>query len=243
MTRAPRRWARPGRADPSQSVSGRALSGRALSGRAPCAWALAMVGSVALLVAGCTAGPATTGGSPDDAGPELDPSVTLPLKVDGVASCRIVRQQPMSSPGAAPVVSDAGPRLIDLNLPCLTSGPDVNPARLSGRPVVVNLWATWCLPCRKEMPMLQQTQAREQGKVQFLGVDTKDRPDWAAEFLPLVQVTYPQVVDTDGRLLAAVRSPGLPVTIVLDREGRVIGQQVGGISQQRLDELIGQAGS
>ena len=202
-----------------------------------------MVAAVAVLAAGCSVRPAATTGPADDAGPELDPSVTLPLKLDGVASCSVVRQQGTASPGAAPVVSQAGPRLADLDLPCLTAGTPVNPGRLSGRPVVLNLWATWCLPCRKEMPMLQQTQAREQGKVQFLGVDTKDRPDWAAEFLPLVKVTYPQVVDTDGRLLAAVRSPGLPVTIVLDREGRVIGQQVGGISQQRLDELIAQAGT
>ena len=202
-----------------------------------------MVAAVAVLVAGCDVGPAPTGAPSEDAGPELDPSVTLPLKVAGVTGCTVVRQQATGSPGPAPVVSQAGPRLADLDLPCLTAGPGVNPARLNGRPVVLNLWATWCLPCRQEMPMLQQTQAREQGKVQFLGVDTKDRPDWAAEFLPLVKVTYPQVVDTDGRLLAAVRSPGLPVTVVLDREGRVVGQQVGGISQQRLDELIAQAGA
>ena len=91
--------------------------------------------------------------------------------------------------------------------------------------------------------MLQQTHARTQGKVQFLGVNTKDRPDWAAEFLAEVEVSYPEVVDAGGQLLAAARSPGLPVTIVLDRDGHVAGQQVGRISQQQLDALLAEAGA
>lgn len=192
---------------------------------------------VAVLLTGCTAPRPGPGTSSDDAGPELDPAVTLPLTVEGVASCTAVRQQPAAPPDGPPL---DGPRLASLELPCLTAGVPVNPARLSGRPVVLNLWATWCQPCREEMPMLQATQTRHQGRVQFLGVNTKDRPDWAADFLQQIKVTYPEVVDTDGQLLAAVRSPGLPVTLVVDRDGRLVGQQVGRISQQRLDELIGQ---
>lgn len=201
---------------------------RAFSARAARRLAVA-----ALLVAGCAARSPGIGTSPDDAGPELDPNVTLPLSVEGVSSCTAVRQQPVVPPG--------GPRLADLDLPCLTAGSAVNPSRLNGRPVVLNLWATWCQPCREEMPMLQAAASRHQGQVQFLGVNTKDRPDWAADFLPRIKVSYPEVVDTDGRLLAAVRSPGLPVTLVVDRDGRLVGQQVGRINQQRLDELIGQA--
>ena len=201
---------------------------------------LGSLAAVLVLLAGCALGQKSSG-APDLDGPELDPSVTLPLSVEGVASCTTVRRQPPAAASdAGTATQPVGPRLASLDLPCLTRGDVVDPARLGGRPTVVNLWATWCLPCRQEMPMLQATRTRDQGKVQFLGVDTKDRPDWAAEFLPQVKVTYPQVVDTDGRLLATVRSPGLPVTLVLDRDGRLVGQQVGQISQQRLDELIRQ---
>jgi thiol-disulfide isomerase/thioredoxin len=80
------------------------------------------------------------------------------------------------------------------DFPCLTAGPVVNPARLGGRPVVVNLWATWCEPCRKEMPILQAADERSGARVQFLGVNTKERPEWAAEFLQEVKVTYPITV-------------------------------------------------
>lgn len=77
--------------------------------------------------------------------------------------------------------------------------------------------------------------------VQFLGVATKDRTDWVQEFLPLVGVRYPQVVDAEGRLLAALRSPGLPVTVVIAGDGRVVGRQIGKISEARLEQLIATA--
>jgi thiol-disulfide isomerase/thioredoxin len=107
--------------------------------------------------------------------------------------------------------------------------------------MVVNLWATWCQPCREEMPMLQAAQKRYGARVQFIGVNTKDQPEWAAEFLHDVRVTYPQVVDFDGQLLASVRSPGLPVTLVLDGQGAVAGRKIGRISEERLTELVDEA--
>ena len=214
-------------------------------------WAATTV-VAAVLVTGYTFRPPAALGPAADAGPQLNPSVSLPLVVEDVDSCssvmqdRQVRGGQTSSPAASgtdAATSQDGPVLPSLELPCLTAGTAVDPARLSGRPTVVNLWASWCTPCREEMPMLQQAQARTQGRVQFLGVTTKDRPDWAAEFLEEVGVSYPEVVDADGQLLAAVRSPGLPVTIVLDRDGRVAGQQVGRVSQQQLDALLAEAGA
>ena len=213
-------------------------------------WALTTA-VAAVLVAGYAFRPPAALGPADDAGPQLNSSVSLPLAVAGVDSCSSVMQdgQVRGGPSRPTTASETeaaaqdSPGLPRLALPCLTAGTAVDPARLGGRPTVVNLWASWCTPCREEMPMLQQTHARTQGKVQFLGVNTKDRPDWAAEFLAEVQVSYPEVVDTGGQLLAAVRSPGLPVTIVLDRDGHVAGQQVGRISQQQLDALLAEAGA
>ena len=152
---------------------------------------------------------------------------SLPATVAGMTGCGGLVQRPT-----------AERVLPDLVLPCLTERSGVNPARLAGRPTVINLWATWCQPCRQEMPMLQAAHRRTAPRVQFLGVDTKDRADWAAEFLAEVKVTYPQVVDSDGQLLAALRSPGLPVTVVLDRRGRITGRQVGRITEAQLTALI-----
>jgi cytochrome c biogenesis protein CcmG/thiol:disulfide interchange protein DsbE len=148
-------------------------------------------------------------------GTQPDGYTPTPVVVGSMEPCTDITQLPL--------VAAAPQRLLDLNLPCLTAGPAINPARLGGRTVVVNLWATWCQPCRQEMPMLQAAHKRYGDRVRFLGVNTKDRPDWAGEFLEEIKVTYPEVVDGDGQLLASLRSPGLPVTVVLYPDGPIAG--------------------
>jgi cytochrome c biogenesis protein CcmG/thiol:disulfide interchange protein DsbE len=193
---------------------------------------LALPLAAGLLAVGCAAQPTPSdeGETPNgDAGAQPQ----LPVAARNVESCTKISQT--SAPAAS------AQRLLDINLPCLTEGPAVNPARLGGRPVVVNLWATWCEPCREEMPMLQAAYKRYGTRVQFLGVNTKDQPEWAAEFLQEVKATYPQAVDSDGTLLSSLRSPGLPVTVVLDAKGGISGRQIGKISENRLTDLVADA--
>ncbi len=77
-------------------------------------------------------------------------------------------------PEQAPAVGSDG--LPALTLPCLGPGPDVWLDRLTGRPTLVNLWATWCGPCREEMPLLQAAHGRHGEQIRFLGVDVQDDP-------------------------------------------------------------------
>ena len=125
-----------------------------------------------------------------------------------------------------------------LTLPCLGPGPDVALDRLTGRPTVVNLWATWCGPCREEMPLLQEAYARNGKEVRFLGVDTQDDPEAARWFLDDLDVGYPHVVDADGELLRELGVRGLPVTLALDADGRVVDRVVGQLSESELQRLI-----
>jgi cytochrome c biogenesis protein CcmG/thiol:disulfide interchange protein DsbE len=199
----------------------------------PAVRALAVLVVVLLTLSGCLG--AVPAAAPTGSDVDTSGQPTLPVVIPEIDGCAVVAQR--GRPGSA---GDAQTLLPELTLPCLTDGPGVAMARLGGRPTVVNLWATWCVPCRQEMPALQAAHSRYRD-VQFLGVDTKDRNDWAQEFLPLVNVRYPQVVDTDGRLLAALRSPGLPVTVVLDRDGRIVGRQIGRISDTELEQLIATA--
>ncbi len=85
---------------------------------------------------------------------------------------------------------------------------------------------------------MQQARTRYGDRVAFLGVDTKDDPRRAGAFLQEVGVTYPQVVDIDGELLSYTRTPGLPVTIVLEADGQVSGRHVGQLTKERLSELV-----
>jgi cytochrome c biogenesis protein CcmG, thiol:disulfide interchange protein DsbE len=185
-----------------------------------------------LLAAGCV----TSTPSPARDVPAAESVPELPLTVPNVESCAQLQQRSSSN-------RTSEQRLQDISLPCLTDGPAVNPALLTGRPTVINLWATWCEPCREEMPILEAAYQRHGRRIAFLGVNTKDQPSWAADFLQQVNVTYPQVVDRDGLLLDSLRSPGLPVTVVLDAQGEIAGRQIGRITEQRLSELIAEATS
>jgi cytochrome c biogenesis protein CcmG, thiol:disulfide interchange protein DsbE len=182
---------------------------------------LAITAATVLLASGCVSQPPVTTSGGTGVTPEDHPpgQPELPVTAPNVQSCSKIPQ------ASAPASGGSAQRLLDINLPCLIEGPAINPARLAGRPMVVNLWATWCEPCREEMPMLQAAQKRNGARVQFVGVNTKDRPDWAAEFLEEVKVTYPEVVDFDGQLLASVRSLGLPVTLVLDSQGQLVSRE------------------
>lgn len=136
---------------------------------------------------------------------------------------------------AAPAGQDALPALV---LPCLGPGPDVALDRLTGRPTVVNLWATWCVPCREEMPLLQDAHARYGAQVRFLGVDVQDDAEAARWFLDELGTEYSQAVDADGELFRELGLRGLPLTLALDAEGRVVDRVVGQLSSEELQRLV-----
>lgn len=126
----------------------------------------------------------------------------------GVEPCR---------PGDAAAPADGMP---DLVLSCLGGGPDVNLSSLTG-PLVVNLWAQWCGPCREELPYYQQLHQAAGGKVQVIGIDYQDtQPGAALELLRDTGVTFPQLADPAGevRVPFEVRR-GLPGVVFVDREG------------------------
>ena len=114
-------------------------------------------------------------------------------------------------------------------------------AGLRGAPVVVNVWASWCAPCRAEMPLLERAAATYDGRATILGVDSRDTPGEAAAFLEDVDVTYPNVFDRSGDIRRALDVRGFPTTYFFDADGRLTASVVGGITEARLaaqlDEL------
>jgi cytochrome c biogenesis protein CcmG/thiol:disulfide interchange protein DsbE len=190
-----------------------------------------LLAALAVVLAGCAVADPVSG---DTAQPFIATpaaSGAVPVKADGVEPCTTLP----TTKGERPPDSE---RLAELVLPCLTGGPPVNPAHFGGRPMVINLWATWCGPCRDEMPVLQDGHQRFGDQVSFVGVDTRDSPQAAAAFLEDIGVTYPQLVDVDGQLLASLGIPGLPVTVVLDTDGRVMNRHVGPLTADGLDDLV-----
>jgi len=103
-------------------------------------------------------------------------------------------------------------------------------ADFSGKVVLLNIWATWCVPCREEMPMLDELQ-RELGGEDFtvlaVNID-KGGPDKARDFLKETGATNLALyTDPSGKLFATLKAVGMPTTLLIDREGREIGRLVG----------------
>lgn len=135
--------------------------------------------------------------------------------------------------------SDLGD-LPDLELPCLGGGSAVELRELTGRPTIMNLWASWCGPCREEMPMLQEAFEDHGDTVRFLGVDTRDTAAAALSFLSDSGVGYPQVADVDAALLEDLGVPGLPITLAVDSAGRIVTTQIGQMTPEILQDVLQQ---
>jgi len=94
---------------------------------------------------------------------------------------------------------------------------------LRGYPIVVNLWASWCGPCRFEFPHFQRAAAAEGKRVAFLGIDVEDSDDAAATFLEEAPVPYPSYTDPDKAISDSLgASLGLPDTAFYDRRGELV---------------------
>jgi thiol-disulfide isomerase/thioredoxin len=101
-------------------------------------------------------------------------------------------------------------------------------ADLRGYPVVANVWASWCIPCRQEFPVLQKLSARYGKKVAFLGVNSEDSEDAAATFLREEPVPYPSYNDPNKDILDSLEGfGGLPDTAFYDRSGKLVHLQQG----------------
>lgn len=105
-------------------------------------------------------------------------------------------------------------------LPGARAALDRRLAALKGHPVVVNIWAAWCGPCREELPVLQRLSLEMGKQVAFLGVDLRDNRDSAARLLQRFPLTYPSYEDPDGEIYNAERLQGVPSTLFYDRRGR-----------------------
>lgn len=95
-------------------------------------------------------------------------------------------------------------------------------AQLRGYPVVVNVWASWCVPCRQEFPVLQKLSARYGKRVAFLGLNSEDSDDAAATFLREEPLPYPSYTDPDKEIANSLDVVGYPDTAFYDKTGELV---------------------
>ena len=100
--------------------------------------------------------------------------------------------------------------------------------RLKGHPVVVNKWASWCHPCRTEFPIFQSLATKQGKQIAFLGVDSRDPSEPAADFLRDMPLPFPSYSDPDGKIADVLGPTGFPVTAFYDTRGKLAYLHQGG---------------
>lgn len=120
-------------------------------------------------------------------------------------------------------------------LPRLGTEGTLSLASLRGKGVVVNFWASWCIPCKEEAPFLQKTYQRYRSRgLVVVGIDAQDFRQDALRFMKRYGITYPVVYDGKGSTLGTWGVTGFPETFFVDRKGKLVGEQiVGGADVER----------
>lgn len=187
---------------------------------------LAALLAVVLLLAGCAGSPSAQTPSDSSAPTTAAPSAAsrqqsrqelqAARKRAGIQNCPVSHDHPAAADG-----------LPDITLGCLGSDRQVRLSGLRGRPMVINIWAQWCRPCRIEAPHLTAVAKQAGNRVDFIGIDYAD-PDPAAaiEFARISGWRYPQLQDPNQQVKGPLKIIGVPQTFLVDAEGRIVYRQV-----------------
>jgi len=124
-------------------------------------------------------------------------------------------------------------------------GKTVSTADYAGKVVVLNVWGSWCTPCRQEAEGLQAASVATKADAQFVGINTRDFSEAApVAFLRTRGVTYPSIFDPSGQTLlqlaGQVPPAAIPSTLLLDRQGRVAIRVLGQVSENTLTDMVGE---
>lgn len=145
---------------------------------------------------------------------------------------------PVSDPDVAPVKGG----LPNLTLACLGGGHEVRLAGLRGTPMLINVWAQWCGPCRQEAPFLSEIDTVTKSDLRIVGIDFDDPlPGRAIDFAEVASWRYPQMVDDAKLISGPLQVVSLPQTFLLDADGKIVARHSGPFaSADQIRDLIDQ---
>jgi thiol-disulfide isomerase/thioredoxin len=127
--------------------------------------------------------------------------------------------------------------------PALGSSKTISTQDYRGKVVVINVWGSWCPPCRKEAPDLQAASVETKNVAQFVGITSKDYDPAPAEaFVRSFKITYPSIYDPSGKVLLAFAGElppsAIPSTMIIDRQGRLAVRVLSEVSKITLVDMI-----
>ncbi|WP_433388363.1 TlpA family protein disulfide reductase [Micromonospora sp. KLBMP9576] len=186
-----------------------------------------------LLAAGCTAGT-----EEKEAGPS-ERQKAAASRPSPFQDCAALGTPPASAAPATPS-GRGGQALPELTLNCFTGGAPVALRDLRG-PAVVNVWASWCPPCRTELPAFQRLSERSAGQLRVIGVNSQDGREAAQAIGEDLGLRFPVLVDQGESLKRELNRKGIPLTVFVDAQGHVRHvDSSGALDDARLAELVRQ---
>lgn len=157
---------------------------------------------------------------------------------------------PAGSGPAAACASDRvlreGDQLPDCTFPLIDGSGELSLESLRGEPLVLNFWASWCLPCLKEMPALDRF-ARAHPDIRMLGANpviNGETEAAAAHYFEERDVSYESIIDRDGQLYGhfnSVMRPVMPLTVIVDEDGTVVARHFGELDEAGLEQKVADA--
>ena len=157
--------------------------------------------------------------------------IIMPFNCDSNKSADISQEEKKSQASEPKPAHDF--TLKDLN------GNDVKLSSFKGKAVIINFWATWCHPCREEIPDLQKgyDENKDNGLV-ILGVNIKENESKVSKFAKDYKMTYPILLDIDGTTSDAYRVFGIPMSFFIDRNGLVKDSFIGMLTKEDLSKKL-----
>ncbi len=148
--------------------------------------------------------------------------------------------QNQSNAGSSPLIGHPAP---DFTLAVLSAhagaASKMHLADLKGKPIVLNFWASWCIPCQHEAPLLQATwQSVQRQGIVFLGIDFQDARSAGLTFLHTYGITYSNVADDTGSTAINYGVSGVPETFFLDRHGVIVSKVIGELTAQTMQRNL-----
>ncbi|MBP2634977.1 MAG: resA [Firmicutes bacterium] len=107
-----------------------------------------------------------------------------------------------------------------------------------GQPMILNFWATWCPPCRQEMPELEKFSRKYSGKVTFYAINIQESGDKITEFMTQNQYSMEVLIDKDGAVARSFRVNAIPTTLVIDKLGIIKYRKAGAVTLTELEGVL-----
>jgi cytochrome c biogenesis protein CcmG, thiol:disulfide interchange protein DsbE len=145
-----------------------------------------------------------------------------------------------SKAGISPLIGHPAPDFTLAVLgPLTSSASTIHLASLKGKPIMLNFWASWCIPCQDEAPLLQATWKSVQGQgIVFLGIDFEDSQSAGLNFLHTYGITYLNVTDGTGSTAINYGVSAVPETFFLDRRGVIVSKVIGELTEQTMQSNL-----